>query len=82
MTKVSVFGKEPTENKELKTIELVKYMDKSLSFTTTQISASDFDNVLLLEPNYYSSGFDLIFVFDNTKGEETLYLGHWNDGVV
>lgn len=83
MTKVSVFGEQPTEKKELKKIELVRYWDRGLSLVTVYtIKASDFDNVLLLKPDYYNSGLDLIFVFDDEKGEETLFLGHWNDGVV
>lgn len=83
MTKVSVFGEQPIEKKELKKIELIRYLDKSLFFATVkEIKASEFDNALLLESDYCNSGLDLIFVFDDEKGEETLFLGHWNDGVV
>lgn len=81
MTKVSVFGKQPTETKELKKIEFVKFFDGD-KIEESSIKPTDFDNVVLIAKQYScESKLDLIYAFDKpTSGN--IYLGHWNDGVV
>tara|TARA_R110001606_G_C15081660_1_gene617352 strand:+ start:251 stop:502 length:252 start_codon:yes stop_codon:yes gene_type:complete len=83
MTKVSVFGKQPTEKKELKKIE----------FKMSLLRTGDLgDNIR--KPTFYSHvelfkkddgfGYDIIiaWVDDGENMNRDVILGHWNDGVV
>ena len=80
MTKVSVFGEQPTETKELKKIEFVKCVNgDSLTMSYPSKDPKEWDNVCLIE-KYYSANLDLIYAHNNGVG--CAYLGHWNDGVV
>ena len=80
MTKVSVFGQQPTETKELKKIEFVKALINENEWDTP-CSPGDWDNIMLLEKDYTYSGLDLIMAWDCIS-DKTIYLGHWNDGIV
>jgi hypothetical protein len=80
MTKVSVFGQQPTETKELKKIEFVKVVNgDSVNLSDVCKDPNEWDNVILIEKGY-SVNFDLIYAHNNGIG--CAYLGHWNDGVV
>lgn len=80
MTKVSVFGQQPTETKELKKIEFVKCVNGDLlTMSCPSKDPKEWENVCLIEKNY-SANLDLIYAHNNGVG--CAYLGHWNDGVV
>jgi len=82
MTKVSVFGQQPTETKELKKIEFVKCIASTGKYTIAA-DPSIWDNVQLFIKNYRGGGFDIILAWeDNRPQEKVIYLGHWNDGIV
>jgi hypothetical protein len=89
MTKVSVFGQQPTETKDLKKIEFVKWLNVCDRTCKVQESglcnqASNWEEVCLLVKKYQRSEYDLIFARGVIDGEfrTCIYLGHWNDGVV
>ena len=80
MTKVSVFGQQPTETKELKKIEFVKEISSSDIISETTTEPYEFKNVMLIEIGYVD-GYDAILAWDEINNK-IIYLGHWNDGVV
>lgn len=80
MTKVSVFGQQPTETKELKKIEFVKVVNgDTLTLSSPNKSPNEWDAICLIERKY-SPDYDLIYAHNNGIG--CVYLGHWNDGIV
>lgn len=81
MTKVSVFGQEATESKKLKPIEFVKALGRSGEIELSACNPKDWKNIMLLEKEYTSDNFDLIMAWDSIN-DKTIYLGHWNDGVI
>jgi len=81
MTKVSVFGQEAEQEKKKKPIEFVKYLNGD-EVEQCPSPPSDYENLVLLEKNYYCIGFDLMWAHNDSPNDGTLYLGHWNDGVV
>lgn len=83
-------GSEETR-KPLKPIEIVKILSLGLVFDDidTHQELSDFDCVELVCRGYnYGSVnaetiYDLIFAYHKgLRNDGTLYLGHWNDGIV
>lgn len=81
MTKVSIFGQPDAEAKKLKPIELVKLLTSGCKLEDAEESADSWENIILLEEKYTSDGLDVIMAWDYI-GNKTIYLGHWNDGVV
>ena len=81
MTKVSVFGQNATESKQLKPIEFLESLDGEFKFYKTSSSPSHYNYVMLFEKNYGQSGFDLIFAW-NDIDDKVIFIGHWNDGVI
>ena len=81
MTKVSVFGQDSEEEKKKKPIEFVKAFFYK-KFVDAKAKPSEYEYVVLLEKNYYGINLSLIWAYDNNPNNGTLYLGHWNDGVV
>ena len=80
MTKVSVFGQQPTKTKELKKIEFVKVVNgDTMDLSGASKESNEWDSVILIEKDYCPE-FDLIYAHNNGIG--CAYLGHWNDGVV
>ena len=86
MTKVLVFGESNEQKKELKKIKLVYMFDCNADKTTANDKPSDFNYIMLLERGYTKGSsrldtYDLIMAWDE-ENNKTIYLGHWNDGVV
>jgi hypothetical protein len=81
MTNVLIFGQEAAEPKQLKKIELVKCLSSNITIANSGMLPHEFKNLMLFEKNYGESGFDIIFGWDNIN-DKTIFLGHWNDGVV
>lgn len=81
MTKVSVFGQQPTETKELKKIEFVKYLDGNRVFDDASNNAHEWDNVQLFSKSQHGN-LDVIIAWDNDLSHKSIILGHWNDGIV
>ncbi len=86
MTKVTVLGEEPTENKLTK-IEFVKSLSGFLeieNFDKDNDAPPKRYNYIELICLNYGSGFDLMFAFDDLdeRNAGCLFLGHFNDGVV
>ena len=82
MTKVSVFGEKPTENKELKQIELARFVTHSDARCVDNDEASEYKNITLLIKDYCRDGFDLILAYDEDVNDGGVYFGYWNDGIV
>ena len=83
MTKVSVFGQQPTETKELKKIEFAKFIDEDgnlMDFEYTQ-APKNWDNVQLFRKREFGL-YDTILAWDDNLKCACIFLGHWNDGVV
>lgn len=85
MTKVSVFGQEATELKELKKIEFVAQLltVNDLKVLPANLTPAMFDNVSLFCKSE-DDDLDIILAWDNEgpQDERNVFLGHWNDGVV
>jgi len=82
MTKVTILGQEEPK-KELKKIEFVKYFNEhyKLAIPRKDVVPSDWKNIELICKDY-SKGFDLMFAFSEERNHGTLFLGHFNDGIV
>lgn len=85
MTKCIVLGKnEPKENK--KVIEFTHYFDPDdiNKFIKSNNLSEPYmwSNIELISSNYRASGNDLIFAYNDNRSDSTLYLGHWNNGIV
>lgn len=84
MTKVSVFGQQPTETKELKRIEFVKYLhpDGELQDSHECQKPKHWHNLQLFNKGTHSK-YDTIIAWDEDEDhQKAIFLGHWNDGVV
>ena len=86
MTKVLVFGESNEQKKSLKKIELVYMIDCDADRAIATDKPSDFNYIMLLERGYtegssHLNNYDLIMAWDE-ENDKTLYLGHWNDGVI
>lgn len=84
MTKVSVFGQQPTETKELKKIEFVKVLNSNGVLVEPGTNPYHWKNIMLLEKQCKTLKLDLMVAWDNepTDSEKYIVLGHWNDGIV
>jgi len=89
MTKTNIIGTESVADK--KKIEFVKSISRSQSIIdASTTSPSHWDNIVLLEIkgyDYHRDGFnnelDAMYAYNNGREQHgTIYLGHWNDGVV
>ena len=83
MTKVSVFGEQPTEQpKELKKIEFVKRVLPDGVIEKPTPNPEDWDNITLFRKKDQFFKYDVILAWDECSIARGIYLGHWNDGVV
>lgn len=80
MTKISVFGEEPKKEKELKKIELVYYLSRGKKQKSATTRAGHWGNIMLVSND---GEYDIMLAWDGQEAScGTVYLGHWNDGVV
>lgn len=81
MTKVSVFGQTEKKEKELKPIELIKWIDSNGMLVHSGCRNEEWQNIVLLSRRDMLD-LDVIWCYDENPNTGTIYLGHWNDGVV
>ena len=85
MTKVIILG-EAAPKKKKKPIEFVTALKGDKTLTKSDLNPSQFGTIKLMVRNYHGSGLDLMFAFidgrEFSDSGNTLYLGHFNDGVV
>lgn len=80
MTKVTILGQEPTEQKELKPIEFLEECGCH-TWVSTDSEPDEWDNIELIAKGF--SAYDLMFAYDdNDRSNGVLYLGYFNDGIV
>jgi len=68
-----------------KIIELVKYVNdliKNPSIYNPCFTIKSYDCVALVYKSNQNCYFDIILCWDYDSKDKTLFLGHWNDGVV
>lgn len=85
MTKTIIIGQPEEAKKELKRIEIKKVLDPEYNtFDMAATKPHEWENIELICRNYGEYGYDLIFAYDDNDRRHigSLYLGHWNDGVV
>lgn len=87
MPNIKIIGGEYVEPKKLKPIELIKILDSDgvMDKRSPAVCITRYKNIELISKNYTSDGLDLIFCYDdnrNNYAETSLFLGHWNDGVI
>lgn len=63
-----------------KPIEFKSYLQVDGEIGKDCVKPTEWDNILLIEKDY-GEDFDLMLAWDEL-GFATLFLGHWNDGVV
>ena len=82
MTKVIDLTKEAKEEKVLKPIEFVYFLNNHSVISPTYINNEHlrWDEIILLCRNYRGLNFDLMFASNGST--QCLYLGHFNDGIV
>lgn len=85
MTKAFVFGASK-KNESRKKIEFLYYLHEykgAMEVCNVQSDTpSIWDNVMLLSRASGRREYDIIFAWNKNLNEGTLYLGHWNDGIV
>lgn len=86
-TQTIIIGDESEKRKKkLKpiTVSYLFHQDFSLAPTTCASESNQWKFLELICRNYDGNGTDLIFAYDypDQRGDGTLYIGQWNDGVV
>jgi len=83
MTKVIVIGENNQPENEKKKIELLKFLSSKIEIIIDAGNISNYKYVELICKDY-TDGNDMIFCYNNPDNRSvgTLFLGHWNDGVV
>lgn len=83
-TKVIILGEQAEQKKQLKKIEFVKCMSKDYIICNALYEATNWVNIELICKNYggHKEDMDLMFAYDEDRSKGTLYMGHFNDGVV
>ena len=89
MTKTIVFHENClAEQPKKKPIEFHKLLNSRGEIKLTTLKPKDFNNVVLIGPNYNwpdpttSDPFDVMFAYnDKNPSEVTVFIGLWNDGV-
>ena len=84
MTKVTIIGSEPKEQKKLKPIEFVRCDEglKRKGRVKPEFKPKDFDNIELISESNSLEHYDIMFAFDDNRSGGFIYYGHFNDGVV
>ena len=78
MTKVKIIGEQPEAPK--KKIEFFKYYTAN-GLIESRSLPEYFENIELICRGYKAE-YDLMFAYNKDRSVGTLYLGHFNDGVV
>jgi len=81
MTKTSIFGQPEVKQEEKKPIDFVSKLTEKGELTTTIACPALWKNIVLMTKNY-TTCYDLMWAYDDSPNLGTLYLGHWNDGIV
>lgn len=83
MTKTSIFGQNQNQKETVKNpIQLLKWLQGDGKFVDANSPAHLCQNIVLLEKKYCGN-MDLIWTHsDRSPNSGSLFLGHWNDGVV
>lgn len=86
MTKLSILNLSGVEPKQTP-IEFIKYIDGNGNIYSSEAKPNEWENVMLLIPKSTDDCmYDTMLAWDDTTdGEDscsTIYLGHWNDGVI
>lgn len=77
-TKVIVIGGDVREKKP---IEFVTAWTQKNTIEISGIQPNSYKNIELISQDYFD-GFDLMFAYDSNRSDGTVFLGHFNDGVV
>ena len=79
MTRVTIIGE--NENvKKLKSIEFTHYLNGDMSIIKDEVMPSKYDNIELICK--YNTNFDLMYAYGRDRNNGTLFMGHFNDGIV
>ncbi len=81
MTNVIIIGEQP-EKKELKPIKFVYFFSFQHGAEETETKPKSFENIELICKDFAGFGFDLMYAYFNDRNDGSLYLGHFNDGIV
>jgi hypothetical protein len=81
MTNVIIIG-EQLEKKELKPIKFVYFFSIQHGAEETEIKPKSYENIELICKDFAGFGFDLMYAYFNDRNAGSLYLGHFNDGIV
>lgn len=93
MTKVIILGEQAEQKEELKKIEFVSFLhihtihqlgirSAPKIYPCNTIDPGRYKTIELIRKNYGGSGMDLMLAYMIDRNDGTLYLGHFNDGVV
>lgn len=77
-TKVIVIGENVREKKP---IEFVTAWIGKNTIELAGAQPNSYKNIELISQDYFE-GFDLMFAYDSNRSDGTVFLGHFNDGVV
>jgi hypothetical protein len=81
MTNVIIIGEQPAK-KDLKPIGFVYFFSFYNGAEKTDIKPKSYENIELICKDFAGFGFDLMYAYFNDRNAGSLYLGHFNDGVV
>lgn len=89
MTKVTKLSEEQP-NKKLKKIEFCVHVcanikdenEKRCTKPLNTNSPEDWDNIVLIKKETDKKYYDLMYAYDNDGVTHSLFLGHFNDGIV
>ena len=81
MTNVIIIGEQPAK-KDLKPIGFVYFFSFYNGAEKTDIKPKSYENIELICKDFAGFGFDLMYAYFNDRNSGSLYLGHFNDGVV
>lgn len=81
-TKVTILGEQPIEQEKKKIEFLIRINSFSGNSETTSIRPNAWANIELIKPKESQSGYDVMFAYDSDRTRGTIFLGHFNDGIV
>lgn len=83
MTKISIFGWNPSEIKEPKEIQFLYYLDNIGMLKPSQESQkpNQWQNVQLFHKSELGQ-YDVIIAWNNNNRQKCVFLGKWNSGII